>query len=270
MTSTAPRRTALVTGASAGLGAAFARVLAAEGFDLVLTARREDRLRALADEVTDRHGIAVRVLPADLEDPAAPARLVDALAAAGVTVDVLVNNAGYGLPGKYVNTTWAQQARFLQIMVTAYAELTHRLLPGMVERKYGRIINVASVAGLVPGTPGHTLYAASKAFLVRFSQSLALENTRDGVHATAVCPGFTYTEFHDANRTREMVSKGVPKWAWLQADRVAREGVEAAMTGRPVVVSGAVYKMLVLLVRYLPERLVFRGTLAQSRKFRKP
>jgi len=265
-----PRRTALVTGASAGLGAAFARVFAANGFDLVLTARREDRLRALADELATRHQVTARVVTADLADPEAPGRLMDSLASDDVAIDALVNNAGYGLPGKYVNTTWEEQARFLQIMVTACAELVHRLLPGMVARKYGRIINVSSVAGLVPGTPGHTLYAASKAFLIRFSQSLALENARGGVHVTAVCPGFTHTEFHDANGTRDMMSRNIPAYMWLDADDVARHGFDAVMAGRPMAVKGAVYKAVVLLARYLPESVMFRWTLSQSRKFRQP
>jgi len=268
MTSSSPRRTVLVTGASAGIGLAFARVFAEHGFDLVLTARREKRLRSVADELAARHQVAARIVADDLEDPAAPARIVERLAAEDVTIDALVNNAGYGLPGKYAETEWDAQSRFIQIMVTAYAELTHRLLPGMVERQYGRIVNVASVAGLVPGTPGHTLYAASKAFLIKFSQSLALETRRHGVHVTALCPGFTYTEFHDANGTREMVSKHVPRSMWLDADVVARQGFEGVMAGRLQVVPGFGYKALVALTRLLPESLVMKATLRQSRRFR--
>ena len=262
------RRTVLVTGASAGLGLAFARVFATHGFDLVLTARREKRLRTVADELTARHQVAARIVPDDLEDPEAPARIVGAIAADGVTIDALVNNAGYGLPGKYVDTVWDAQARFLQIMVTAYAELVHRVLPGMVERNYGRIVNVSSVAGLVPGTPGHTLYAAAKAFLVKFSQSLALETRRRGVHVTALCPGFTYTEFHDVNHTRPIVSARVPRAMWLDADDVARQGFDGVMQGRLQVVPGLSYKAIVALTRLLPESLVIKATLRQSRRFR--
>jgi len=268
MTSASPRRTVLVTGASAGIGLAFARVFAANGFDLVLTARREERLRGVADELTARHQVAARVVADDLEDPAAPARIVDGLAADGVAIDALVNNAGYGLPGKYAETNWEAQARFIQIMVTAYAELAHRLLPGMIERRYGRIVNVASVAGLVPGTPGHTLYAASKAFLIKFSQSLALETLRRGVHVTALCPGFTYTEFHDVNNTRPIVATRVPRSMWLDADEVARQGFEGVMAGRMQVVPGFRYRALVTMTRLLPESLVIKATLRQSRRFR--
>lgn len=262
------RRTALVTGASAGIGLAFARVFGAHGFDLVLTARRAARLDTIADELTTRHGITVRTLPADLENPGAPARIAEWVAAESLPIDALVNNAGYGLPGPYGKTSWAQQARFLQIMVIAYAELVHRFLPGMVARQYGRIINVSSVAGLIPGTPGHTLYPASKAFLVKFSQSLALETAGSGVRVTAVCPGFTYSEFHDVNGTRELVSANVPAFLWLDADAVARHGFAAVMAGRPIAVKGAIYKALVLFARYLPERLVLRWALRQSRRYR--
>ncbi len=262
------RRTALITGASAGLGVAFARVFAANGFHLVLTARRDDRLRALAGELRQQHGIDVRTITADLADPAAPKRLFDELTTAGVTIDALVNNAGYGLPGRYVSTRWDEQARFVQVMVTAVCELAHRFLPPMIDRAYGRIINVASVAGIVPGSPGHTLYGASKAFLIKFSQALALETRRHGVNVTAVCPGFTYSEFHDVNATREMVSQ-MPRWMWMDADTVARQGFDAVMNGRFVYVNGRVNRTIVFLVRHLPESWVLRAVLSQSRKFRK-
>jgi short-subunit dehydrogenase len=267
MDSGAPR-TALVTGASAGIGLAFAHVFAEHGFNLVLTARRADRLEALAAELAERHSIAARPLPADLADSASPARIVDELSGAGITVDALVNDAGYGLPGEYVSTTWPDQARFLQVMVMAGAELTHRLLPGMVERGYGHIINVASVAGLLPGTPAHTLYAASKAFTIKFSESLALESRSKGVNVTVVCPGFTYTEFHDVNGTRDLVNR-MPRWVWLDAGRVAREGFDAVMSGRPVVVNGALYRGLTWLARHLPQTLVLNATLRQSRRYRR-
>ena len=228
---TAVRRTALITGASAGIGAAFADVFARHGFDLVLTARREDRLRALAVDLEKRHHIAARVIAADLADRGAPASIQEHTDRADLTIDALVNNAGHGLPGKLIASPWEAHARFLQLMVTAVVELSYRYLPGMIQRGYGRIINVASLAGLVPATAGHTLYGASKAFLVRFSQALALENLKYGVHVTAFCPGFTYTEFHDVNGTREMVGR-LPRLLWQDAETVAREGYDAVMRGK--------------------------------------
>jgi uncharacterized protein len=249
-------RTALITGASAGIGEAFARVFAANGFDLVVTARREERLRALAAALEARHGCRVYVAVEDLADREAPARLCARLAEEGITVDALVNNAGFGLPGTFANTTWGRQAEFLQVMVVAVAELSHRLLPGMLERRYGRIVNVASLAGLVPGPPGHTLYAAAKSFLIRFSESLAAEVAGRGVHVTAVCPGFTLSEFHDVNNTRPMVSR-LPKFMWMDADTVARQGYEAVMAGEVVRVNGRVNTAIATLSRMLPHRLVY-------------
>ncbi len=265
---TTKRRTALITGASAGIGASFARVFAARGFDLVITARREDRLAALAAEVRQRHGTEVHAIVEDLADPAASERVVEYLVGRGLVVDALVNNAGYGVPGAYANTTWTQQATFLQVMVTAVAELTHRLLPGMIERRYGRIVNVASLAGLLPGVAGHTLYAASKAFAIRFSESLALETAHHGVHVTALCPGFTYSEFHDVIGTREGVNR-LPSWMWMDADRVAREGYDAVMRGQIVRVTGRANRAVGWFGRHLPEALVMRLMRRQGAKFRK-
>ena len=163
-------KTALVTGASSGIGKAFAELLAAKGYGLILTARRRERLDALAAELGQRHGVATQVMVADLAEPDAAARIVAALG--GARVDVLVNNAGYGVPGSYTNVPWADHQAFMQVMVMAVCDLTYRLLPGMVERGWGRIINIASVAGMVPSPAGHTLYGASKAFLIRFSEAL--------------------------------------------------------------------------------------------------
>ncbi|MDB5449691.1 MAG: oxidoreductase, short-chain dehydrogenase/reductase family, partial [Phenylobacterium sp.] len=174
------RRLALVTGASAGIGAAFARILARHGYDLALTARRADRLETLAEEIRLRSGVETLTVAADLADPDATDRILEHLAAHGRTVDALVNNAGYGLPGAYADTRWEDQQAFLQVMLHAPCELAHKVLPGMVERRFGRIVNVASLAGLVPGSAGHTLYGATKSFLVKFSQSLHLETEAHG------------------------------------------------------------------------------------------
>ena len=164
------RRTALITGASAGIGKALADVFAQHGFDLVLTARREDRLQALADDLSARYGVRTHCIVADLARQGEAEKICEHMAAAGLAIDALVNNAGYGVPGNYRATTWRQQEDFIQVMVTAVCELTHRLLPGMVERRYGRIVNIASVAGLTPAPAGHTLYGASKAFMIKFTR----------------------------------------------------------------------------------------------------
>lgn len=249
------KRTALITGASSGIGEAFAEVFAAEGFDLVITARREDRLRAVAERLQQRHDVRVHVIVSDLGVRDAPERLCRELAARGIHVDALVNNAGYGVPGTYTASPWTRHDAFLQVMVTAVTQLTYRLLPAMVERGYGRIINVASLAGLVPAPAGHTLYGASKAFLIKFSEALAHEVRDAGVHVTAVCPGFTLSEFHDVTGTREQTRR-LPPWLWMDAATVARQGFDAVMAGTPVYITGRVNRTIAALVRYLPHGIV--------------
>ena len=261
-------RTALITGASSGIGEAFAEVFVAEGFDLVITARREDRLRAVAERLRQRYARRVEVIAADLSERDAPVRLCHEIAGRGLAIDVLVNNAGYGVPGTFTASEWARQAALLQVMVVAVAELTHRLLPGMVDRGYGRIINVASLAAVVPAPAGHTLYAASKAFVVKFSESLANEVSRSGVHVTALCPGFTRSEFHDVTGTRAVVRQ-LPSWLWMDAAQVAREGFDAVMAETPIHVTGRVNRTIATLARYLPQPLLVALGRRAARRYRK-
>lgn len=263
------RRLALITGASAGIGAASARIYASHGYDVALTARRVDRLEGLAAEIKLRSGVEAYAIPADLADPTGVDTVLAAIAEQGRVVDALVNNAGYGLPGTYDSTSWADQAKFLQLMLTSVCEMTHKVLPGMVERKFGRVVNVASLAGLVPGAAGHTLYAATKGFLVKFSQSLHLENLATGVHVSALCPGFTYSEFHDVNGTRGQVSQGVPEWMWLGADEVAAAGYEAAEANRSICVPGAPNKAIAAIAKIIPDDWALALIANQGGKFRK-
>ncbi|WP_018973847.1 SDR family NAD(P)-dependent oxidoreductase [Rudaea cellulosilytica] len=260
-------RRALVTGASAGIGAEFARQLAASGHALVLTARRADRLAALAEELKAAHGVQVDCIAADLADPHTPAALCDELARRGLAIDVLINNAGYGVPGSLLSQPWQVHADFIQVLMTAPVELAWRLLPGMRERGYGRIVNVASLAGHVPAPAGHTLYAASKAYLIKFSQALALENRARGVHVCALCPGFTYSEFHDVTGSRALVSQ-MPKWLWMQADRVVREGLAAVERGDAVYIPGRVNRTIKGLIKLLPDSVGLRMAAREGRKFR--
>jgi len=244
-------RTALITGASAGIGAELARVFAAHGFALVLTARRADRLNALAERLGQTYGVDIRAWPADLALPETCANLAAALDKEGIVIDALVNNAGYAVAGHYRHTPWEQQRDFLQVLVTAPCELTHLLLGGMTARKYGRILNVASVAGLMPGSASHTLYGGAKAMLIKWSQALHSEQKGTGVHVTALCPGFTLTEFHDVSGTRAAMNR-LPKTLWLLPERVAEEGFEAVMKNRPLSVPGASYKAIAAFARLLP------------------
>jgi short-subunit dehydrogenase len=265
---TAPQRPlCLVTGASAGIGAALARVYAAHGHNLVLTARRADRLQALAAELKRDFGADSVILPADLSDPAAPKALVDAVAARGLQVDALVNNAGYGLPGLYVDTSWEDQQALVRVLLVAPAELCRRLLPGMIARGSGRILNVASLAGLTPGLPSHTLYGPSKAFLIKMSQALHLEVEGLGVHVTALCPGLTWSEFHDANGTRPHLT-AIPRWLWQDAATVAEAGYAACEANRTVIVTGAPNQLIALLARVIPDSLIHALVKRQMKRVR--
>lgn len=264
---TPARPLSLVTGASAGIGATFARALAARGHDLVLTARRIDRLESLAGELRQQHACKVTILAADLADPGAPAALCDELAQRGLAVDWLINNAGYGVPGSFVTNDWRTHADFLQVLLTAPVELAWRLLPGMRERGYGRIVNVASLAGHVPGTAGHTLYAPAKAFLIKFSQGLALESHERGVHVCALCPGFTYSEFHDVTGTRTLMNK-LPGFMWQSAEAVVTEGIDAVERGEIVHVTGRVNRMIKTMFKLLPDRVAMNLSARQSKRYR--
>jgi short-subunit dehydrogenase len=260
-----PTPHALVTGASSGIGAAIAREYASRGVPLVLTARREDRLETLAAELRER--VHCVVIAADLADPEAPAALHAQVRERGLAIGTLVNNAGFGVPGRYLSADWRAHADFLQVMVVAVARLTHLFLPAMEAAGRGRILNVASLAGLVPASAGHTLYGASKAWMIRFSEALALESGPRGVHVTALCPGFTFSEFHDVTGMRAQVSR-LPKFLWQDSATVARIGVDAVEAGRTRVVCGAANRLIAFATHYLPSPLARALVGSRARDFR--
>lgn len=261
------RPLALVTGASAGLGAAFARAYAAQGCDLALCARRVDRLEALADELANRHAITAHVLPCDLSQVGAAAKVFETIEARGLALDVLVNNAGYGVPGSYRSQPWAVHAAFQQVMVESVAELCWRVIPGMRARGRGTIINVASLAGHMPGSAGHTLYGPAKAWMIRFSECLHAELRDEGITVCALCPGFTYTEFHDVNGMRPHVSR-LPRLLWMTAEDVVREGLAAVARRDAVYIPGRVNRAIAAAARFLPRRLVRAAVASRERDFR--
>ncbi len=257
----------LITGASSGIGAEFARQLAARGHDLVLTARRVERLEALATELRAKHQVQVTVLAHDLADPDAAQWLCAALVQHDLQVDWLINNAGYGVPDTFVANAWATHSAFLQVLLTAPTELAWRLLPGMREHGYGRIINVASLAGHLPGPAGHTLYAASKAYLIKFSQSLALENRAAGVNVCALCPGFTWSEFHDVVGMRAKMDE-LPGFMWLSATEVVSQSIDAVERGEAVYIPGRVNRTIKAIVQLMPDRLALWLSARQARRYR--
>ncbi|MEZ5064385.1 MAG: SDR family oxidoreductase [bacterium] len=246
---------ALVTGASAGIGRALADVFAARGHDLVLVARRRERLEEIAAELKSKHGADSLVIPADLADPAAPDAIFAETERAGVTVDVLVNNAGFG-EEPFTRTEWAKQDAFLQVLLMAVCHLTHLYLPGMRQRGRGRVLNVASLAAFAPVRSGD-LYAPIKTFVVRFTEAIdeELKARGEDVRCVASCPGFTYTEFHDVMGIRDQVST-IPKHMWQSADQVAREAYDACMAGRTVYVHGAFNKFAAWVMPLLPRWMV--------------
>ena len=265
------RRLCLITGASAGIGAGFARQYAALGWDVALTARREDRLTNLAAELEEKFGVHAICIAQDLARANSADKIISALSEQGRHVDALVNNAGYGLPGTFFNTSWKSQAEFIRVLYTAPIELAHKVLPGMADRGYGRIINVASLAGYAAGSNGHTLYASVKSGLIKFSESLNAEcDAFEGadIHCTALCPGFTYSEFHDVNGTREQMNK-MSKRMWMEAAPVVKAGIDAVNRGQPVVVPGLVNKSLATLTRIMPEPIGRAIMRRQSRTIRR-
>lgn len=260
----AARRTALVTGASSGIGEAFAAEFAAHGFDLVITARRTERLRATAECLEREHGVHVDVISCDLAADGAAAALCARIARDGRTVDALVNCAGFGVAGRFTGADWTVHEAMLRLTVSAPTELAYRLLPGMAERGYGRIVNVASLAGLVDSGAG-ALYGAAKTYGVSLSTSLAREVSAHGIHVTAVCPGLTRTEFHDAPALRASV-RAMPHWMWMDPATVARQGYAAVMDARPVLVNGRANWLFVALLRVVPRRLLAAlGRIARRR-----
>jgi uncharacterized protein len=259
------KRLALVTGASSGIGEQFAQAYAEKGLDVCLVARRLDRLEALAAQIKTRFGVDAFCIQADLSDPASTQTIVEALALKGRHVDVLVNNAGYSLAHQFLDTSAKQQGDFVQVLVNSVVSLSHALLPSMVAKGSGRIINVASMVAFSPGAAGHTLYPAAKSFVVKMSQSLAAEVGHLGVHVTAICPGQTASEFSSANGTSELIAKsGLYQQT---AQDVVATAIAANEAGREVVVPGIPNKIAVLLMKLLPDTWVAAIIRPQARKF---
>lgn len=247
------RPVALVTGASAGIGRELAAVLAREGHDLVLVARREAEMVELARRLERDHGATSRVVPVDLAQSDAASQVVKAIGADAV-VDVLVNNAGFGGHGRFAETDRDRELRMLAVNVVALTDLTKLLLPGMVARGRGRILNVASTAGFQPG-PYMAVYYASKAYVVSLSQAIAEELTGTGVTVTALCPGVTESEFHAVAGTD---GKPLARAVQMSARSVAEAGVQGMLAGRTLVIPGVHNKASVHAQRLAPRRLVVK------------
>lgn len=244
----------LVTGASSGIGRELARLFSAEGWDTVLVGRRADALRGLAEEL-DGTGAAAHVVPADLADPEGPTRLFDEVAARGLAIEALVNNAGLGVWGPFAETDWRAERGLLAVNVVALTELTKRFLPGMLARGRGRILNVASTAAFQPG-PLMAVYFASKAYVLHFSLALADELRGTGVTVTTLAPGPTRTGFADTAGAED--SRLFHGGRGMDPERVARAGYRAMMAGKPLAVPGLMNKFSVFATRLAPRTFAAR------------
>jgi uncharacterized protein len=246
---------ALITGASSGIGLELAKLFARDGHDVVLVARRADKLKQLAAELGSAHRIRATVIPADLADPVVPEEIFRTLDAADIEVDVVVNNAGFGLVGPFLATDLATELRMIRVNVMALTQLTKLFLPRLLGRGGGRILNVASTAGFQPG-PFMAVYYATKAYVISFSEALAEELRGTGVTVTCLCPGLTRTGFQEAARMDRVRLFKLP--FVMDAARVARAGYDGVLKGKRMVIPGLVNKLMPLTVRFAPRSIVTR------------
>jgi len=254
-------QTALITGASGGIGLELARVLAANGFNLVLLARSRDKLEDLARELGAQHGTRVTIVPADLSEPGAAQAVFDSLTDAGVQIDLLVNNAGLLLEGRFGAIGLDEQLRLLQVNIVALTALTRLFLGPMLERNCGRVLNVASVAAFMP-VPNLAVYAASKAYVLSFGDALFQELSGTKITVTTLCPGVT-----DTGMVHGTSLGGLPGMMIMDAKTVAQEGCRACMAGKPVHVAGIANELAVQWIKYQPRWLMraFGGVFGKSR-----
>ncbi len=251
----APRETALVTGASGGIGRVLAETFARNDFDLIVVARRQQELEKLGERCRSRYGSQVTVLPMDLLTAGAAEKLVGQVEAAGLRVDALVNNAGLMDMGDFSEIDVERHERLLQLNVVLLASLTRRLLPAMIARGQGRILNLASTSAFQP-LPALALYAASKAFVLSFSESLSEELAGTGVTVTALCPGFTKTEMLDQAKDQHAFARNIPGFLISDVESVAQEGFEACIAGHAILVPGLANRLGASLVQLQPRWLV--------------
>ena len=248
--------TALITGASAGIGESYAKQLAAAGSNLVLVARDLTRLENLAAELRSAHGVEVEVLQADLSDRAQLDKVC--VRAASEDIDLVVNNAGFGIKQPFVGGTIEAEQNLLDVLVTAVMRITHAALPGMIVRDRGGVINASSIAGwMSSGT-----YSSAKAWVTSFSEALATLHRKSNVHVMALCPGFTRTEFHSR---ANMEIETIPNWMWLDVDVVVSKSLKDFKNGKAISVPGMQYKFFSFIAQYLPRPIVRRLSVASRR-----
>ena len=245
----------LITGASSGIGLEIAACMADKGHNLILTARRENILMEASNDISEKYKVKVDYIAADLSDIDAPERIFNYCEENDYEVDVLVNNAGYGIPTSFHETSMEEEEKFIRVLGISVIAMTKIFLSGMIERGYGRIMIVSSVAAFSPPSSIQPLYGPIKTFMNRFSDGINLNYNHKGITSTAVCPGFTVTGFHTASGVQDEMDR-VPSFMKLSATRVASEGVEATLLGKPLCIPSKTYKLLVFILKYVPESIL--------------
>ena len=246
------RRTALITGASNGLGVEFAKIHAAKGDNLILVARAKDKMNLLKTEIEKRHNVSVHVIGRDLSEPGAPKTIYNELKAQKIQVDYLINNAGFGDFEMYEKSNWEKQLQMINLNITAVAYFTRLFLPDMIKNKYGKIMNVASTASFQPG-PTMSVYFATKAFVLSFTEAIANEVKGTGVTITALCPGATATGF---KTVASLDNSNLFKGTVATSKSVAEYGYKSMMKGKTVVIHGLMNKIMAFSVRFAPRKAV--------------
>lgn len=244
-------KVALVTGASSGIGLAFAHIFAKQGYNVVLVARRKSKLEEVARIIKHTYQKLAYVIESDLSKPNEAEKILSQLQEQGLHVDALVNCAGYAIKQAFLEVSWQAHADLIQVNNTAIVQLCHLFGQKMRDNNYGRIINVASMSAFMPQVKG-SLYGATKSFVVDFSQALDIELKEYNVHCTALCPGFTRSEFHERMDIQHQVNKTIPSLFWMEAERVAKAGYDAVMNGESVHIAGLINKSMFQVFNHLP------------------
>jgi len=242
---------ALITGASSGIGLEISKCLAKKGFNLVLTARSEDKLNKISKEIALKHNINVDVISCDLNDKQSPNKIFEYCNSKNYDVSVLVNNAGYAIPTKFHETSMEDEEKFIRVLGTSVISLTKVFINKMLDKKHGRIMIISSVSAFAPPSSIQSLYGPIKTFMNRFSEGLNLSYNRKGITSTAVCPGYTVTNFHTASGVQDEMDR-VPSFMKKDAKRIAEEAVEATLKGKSLCVPTKTWKIIVFLIRLLP------------------
>ena len=246
-------KTVLITGASSGLGKDFAILFAEKGYDLVLTARRKKNLEEIRNNLINQFGIKAYIISRDLSDLKSTEEIYNFCEENKIQINVLVNNAGYGLKDSFEKISLKDHIDFINVLSTSAIALTRLFLPGMIKRKFGRIINISSVAAFAPFTNSGGMYIATKLMLLKFSEMIHNDYKNKNIFSCSVCPGFTHTEFH--NEMKEFKSS-IPSFMWMDSRTVVEQAYEASMSGKDIIINGWRYKILVFLMKITPKWLV--------------